>query len=248
AASASTTFNAFYNGTSTGSAEAIDTKIKQIRGQYVLNNHAAGQESNKLDVSVTSVTSTEFLAFQLVPTGESATTSQIVVDLFDIAGFVSSSITNTQLSFDANGDGTIDAGETQTVGSTGSVAITGDTGTITFSSSFSVTSTMNIVLRGDVSSIDAGDILKFRLQTANITATGQTSKIALVPSGSTVSASHARGTIRGGGAQPFGGPPPTVPNVGGGGQGGGAGGEGGGGGGGGNQGGGGSGGGSGGAP
>lgn len=231
-ASASTTLQAFYDGASDASADALDARIKQIRGQHSVNAHAAGQESNKLDISGTSVVAAELLAFQLVPTGENATTSQVVIDLFDVVGFAAANITNAELRVDTNNNGAFDSGE-PAIGGAGSVSLSGGTGSITFSTSFSNTSTLNLILRADIASVDPEDILKFRVQPSGITSIGQTSKISLVPSGSTLSASHARPSKKHGGVTLVeGGGPPAVANQGGGGQGGGGATEGGGGGGG----------------
>ncbi|MBI2591766.1 MAG: hypothetical protein HYW34_03770 [Candidatus Brennerbacteria bacterium] len=221
-ASASTTLETYYDGASDAGIDALDSQIKQIRGKHDVNAHAAGQEINKLDISNTSITAAEFLAFQLVPTGENATTSQVVIDLFDTAGFVAANITNAVLRIDSDGNGAIGAGETTEIGGAGSVSLGGGTGSITFSTSFSNTSTLNIILRADLASVDPEDIIKFRVQPSSITSTGQTSKISLAPSGSTLSAAHSRPSKKHGGATLIeGGGPPAVANLGGGSQGGG---------------------------
>ena len=224
AGAASTSLNLYYNGTSTGMAEAIDLKKKIIRGQYALANHSAGQEDNKLSGGG-SVTAAELLAFELTPTGENASTTQLVVDLYEVAGFAGANITNAELRVDANNDGTISGGETQTVGGGGSVALSGGTGTITFSTAFSLTATMSIILRADVAAIDDSDVLKLKLQPSQITATGITSVVALAPAGSTPFATHFKPPHQGGGGGPSEAPPPWAANVGGGGSGGGAGGS-----------------------
>jgi len=228
AASASTTLQAFYNGTSTGNAEAVDSKVVQVRGLFALDNHGAGQEGDKFDSSGGSLTAAELLAFQLSPNGENATSSQVVIDLYDVKGIVTANITNAEIRVDADNDGAISGGETTTVGGSGSVSISGGSGTITFSTSFNVNATTSYILRADVASIDPEDYLRLRVAPSNLTATGNTSKISLSPTGNTPSVTHARKSGRSGG-----GPvevPPAVANVGGGGQGGGGGAEGGGGG------------------
>ncbi|KKW46330.1 MAG: Fibronectin type III domain protein [Parcubacteria group bacterium GW2011_GWB1_56_8] len=224
AASASTTLQAFYYGTSTNAPyDAVDSKIRQIRGKYDVASHAVGQESNKFDIEGTSLNAAELLAFQIFPTGENATTSQLVIDLFEVAGFVSSSIANAELVVDTGADGS-SSGDTQTVGGAGTVSeISSGSGTITFDTAFNTTTTLNLILRADVSSINHEDVMKLRVQPSGITATGQTSKISLVPSGSSPQAIHAKPSIKGGGG-PSEGPPPGVGNQGGGGPGGGGGG------------------------
>ena len=220
--SASATLWAFYGGSTSSIPDAVDAHIKQIRGAYSLNNHPAGQETNQLsNASGTSMTNVALLSFQVQPTGENATTSQVVVNITDSYGFGTSNITSAQLVVDTNGNGAIDGGE-PTVGGAGAVSLPSATGSITFSTPFQVTSTaMNLILKGDVSNIQAGYFLTFGLTPAGFTATGQTSILALSPNGISQSATHSKSS-KGGGGGPSDGLPPWAQNQGGGGQGGGA--------------------------
>jgi len=115
-----------------------------------------------------------------------------VIDLSEVTGFAAANIVNAELRVDANGNGAVDGGETATVGGAGSVSITGTAGTITFSSSFNTMTTLNVILRADISGIDDGDFMKVKIGSGNIAATGKTSKAALVPSGNTLLVLHAK--------------------------------------------------------
>ncbi len=218
-ASASTSLQAFYGGSTSTTPEAVDAKIKQVRGQYALVAHTAGQQANKLDF-VANSTSSEFLSFQITPTGESATSTQIVINLTDIQGILTVDVTSTQLFMDLDNDGVVDAGEPQ-VASTGTPSISGSNGTITFTGSFAVTSTRNLILYATLSDIQPGEGINFEVSPSSFSATGQTSEIALVGSGTSQNARHNKPSNRGGGGGAFGGAPPWVANVGGGSGGGG---------------------------
>ncbi len=207
----------FYGGSTSTNPDYVDTKTKTIKGQYVLGAHAAGQQPNKWDTNGNSVTDT-LLNFQIAPVGESATNTQLVINLTDIQGIVSADVTSSQLFMDLNNNGAIDAGEPQ-VGSTGTVSISGSSGTITFSGSFVVTSTRNMILRSTVNDLQPGDGANFFVSSDGFTASGQTSQLALAASGTSQSARHNKPSAHGGGGGAFGGAPPWAANVGGGGQG-----------------------------
>ena len=213
AASASTTLQAIYSGSST-IVDAVDSRIKQIKGIYTLGSHPAGEPANKFDIGgLTSITSSTLLTFQIAPAGENATTSQIVINLSNISGFITSDVTSAQLIADSNGNGEAE-GDESAVGGSGSVSISGGAGSITFSSSFAVTSTitMNLILTANVGNINPEDTMTFSVAPSGISATGQTSLIALSPSGSSLSASHSHPSVMGGGGSLSGGTPPAVSN------------------------------------
>ena len=185
-------FELYVDGASDSDPDDVDDKKITVRGKYHLNSPAGGQKSNKFDITNGSVATAELLGFQVLPSGEQATTTQIVIDLSEVTGFAAANIVNAELRVDANGNGAVDGGETATVGGAGSVSITGTAGTITFSSSFNTMTTLNVILRADISGIDDGDFMKVKIGSGNIAATGKTSKAALVPSGNTLLVLHAK--------------------------------------------------------
>ncbi len=68
---------------------------------------------------------------------------------------------------DDNGDGTIGGGETTTVGGSGSVDQAA--GTITFTTSFSVSAATNYILTADFIALDTDDMVTVSLDESNIT-------------------------------------------------------------------------------
>ena len=215
---AASPFELYVDGDSDTEADDVSDKKVTIRGKFTLADTPGGGKTNKFDIGGTSLAAAELLEFRLVPTGEQATTSQVVIELYDIVGLSSSDITNAEFRVDANANGTIDAGETQAVGGAGTVsAIAGGSGTITFSTPFVTTSTLNLILRADLSSLDDQDVLKARVGPQNITASGKKSQVLLVPAGSTSPVLHAKPfRARGGGAGAEGGAPPSGGSAGGG--------------------------------
>jgi hypothetical protein len=214
AASASTTLQALYGG-STSTVDAIDSHIKQIKGLYVLGGDPGGQQGNKFDISGNSLTGAQLLNFQVAPSGEDATTTQLVINILNNQGFVASDITSAQLFVDANGNGVVDATDTTAVGGAGFVSLSGITGSITFSTLFTVTSTsMNLILTANVGNINTGNGFELQVQPSGIAANGQVSKIALSPSGNGQQATHNKPSWSGKGGGPTGGgPPPTGGSV-----------------------------------
>jgi hypothetical protein len=222
---AASPFELFIDGASDSEADDVSDKKATIRGKFTLADVPGGGKANTFDIGGTSATGVELLEFRLVPTGEQATTTQVAIELYDVVGFASSSITNAQLLVDANGSGTIDAGETQAVGGAGAVSeLSGGAGTITFGAPFVVTSTLNLILRADIASIDEQDVLKARVRPSGITASGKKSQVLLVPAGSALPVLHAKPfRHRGGGAGAEGGAPGGGSTGGGGSSGGGSG-------------------------
>ncbi|OGZ34599.1 MAG: hypothetical protein A2Y98_00335 [Candidatus Portnoybacteria bacterium RBG_19FT_COMBO_36_7] len=136
-----------------------------------LGNHTAGQETNKFEISENSLSNPELYNFKLTASGGDVSVTSVVIQLYDIRGFVSSDITAPKIYLDADNDGMVDGEETTQVGGTGNVSISGSSGTITFSSSFSVSlGDHNYILRAEtVSGIDPGDQISIMLWHQDIT-------------------------------------------------------------------------------
>jgi uncharacterized protein YjiK len=224
---ATNAFTLFLGGASDTSADATDTATVAIKGRYVIQDHTLGQVENKLDGEASSVTSTPIFQFNIVPTGENMTVSSLVFDLTSVRNIVSGDITNAALYIDYDSDGVIDGGELA-VGGSGNVSISSNTGGITFSSSFTATTTRNYILRLDIANLAAGDEFRIRLLPNGFTSTGATSLVSVVPTGSISQVVHFRVAPRGAGgagshAEIGGNAPAGQGNVGGGGAGGGSG-------------------------
>jgi hypothetical protein len=240
----STAFGLFLNGTSDQSFNASTTaKFVAIKGKDTLAGHDVGQETNKFEIgSATSITNAELFVFKLTPSGESVSRGPITFNLSNVQGFNSSHITNAAIIPDYNSNGAVDAGETSIAGA-GSVSISGNSGSIIFSSVFSTSTARNYILRADVSGVNAGDELTISLSPSGITASGTVSLQTINPTGSVSSVTHRKPSGTGGdiggaappgaGQQSGGGgggggevePPPPPPGGGSGGGGGGGGGD-----------------------
>jgi hypothetical protein len=176
-------------GVADATPDASDTKTITIRGRVSLGSHTAGQIGNKFDVVGSALTDVVLYGFKIIPTGESTTISSMVFKLSDIIGFASGDITNAALYIDYDSDGVVDAADTA-IGGTGSVSIASTTGTITFSSSFTATTTRNYILEADVAGIGSYD--EISVSVGPITATGASSGIPLTTLGSVLSTLHRK--------------------------------------------------------
>ena len=85
-----------------------------------LDDHAAGQESNKF-AGVNLVRAGELFAFSLTNnTGSQVTVSQVQFQLSSVTGIAQGDLSNLLIYKDDNNDGAIGGGETTTVGGSGS--------------------------------------------------------------------------------------------------------------------------------
>src|SRR3989339_237285 len=139
--------------------------------QYLaLTNHVAGQKPNAFGANGAE-TGAGLFAFLLYPGTGTPSVTQLVVNLSNVSGIATGDMTGAALFIDANSNGIIDAGEATTVGGSGSVNITGTTGTVTFSSSFNVSAPTNYILRANVANLVANNSLMIGLLTSDITTT-----------------------------------------------------------------------------
>ncbi|MBI4033921.1 MAG: hypothetical protein HY378_00015 [Candidatus Brennerbacteria bacterium] len=165
---ASTTVHrARVDGAADATDDATDTQVKTVKGKLVLQAHDKGQPVNKFDVDGTTITNEELFAFRLNPTGENMDMATTTINL-TVVGFSAPNITNPALFLDADSDGEVDAGESQ-LGATGTVSISGGSGTITLGGTWSLTGTSDIILRASISSVDEEDSVTFSLPAVNFT-------------------------------------------------------------------------------
>ena len=112
----------------------------------------------------------ELMGVEIKPfQGNSLTITELVYRLNNITGITGADLANTKLIIDANANGVIDGGETSAVGGTPSVTISGETGTITFSTSISITRSAEYILVSDVNGLEGGDRLDVSLATSDVT-------------------------------------------------------------------------------
>jgi hypothetical protein len=171
----------FTGGASDQAAEATNDKTIGIKGIFTPAEHAASQVANIFSsVFPGTFTSQPLYAFNLTTGGESVTVTSLPITLSGVQGIAASDITNAALFIDYNGNKTIDAGDTQ-VGGSGTISIANQTGSITFSSSFTATTTRSYILRADVANIAFSDSMTLSLLPNNILSSGVTSLISTTP-------------------------------------------------------------------
>ena len=110
------------------------------------------------------MTGAELFAFQLINnTAGGVTVDKVQFLLSGVSGIAQSDFANLKIYVDANDDGTIGTGETTAVGGTGVVS-SGVT-EITFSADFGLpgSTSVNYILKGDVSNIAALDTVTISL-------------------------------------------------------------------------------------
>ena len=194
----------FKDGPTDFTSDANDDKTVTITGSMALAPHNAGGVTDEFKGggSPKNITSGEMLTFKLTPTAdENVTVDTLVINLLRIAGFITADVTNAKLVIDYDADGIVDAGETE-VGGVGVVSISGEKGTITFSTAFTATTTRNYILTADVAGIVFGDRIRFSLRSNrnSIAASGAVSLGIIRASGDYVRARHWKvSAISGGG-------------------------------------------------
>ena len=175
-----------------------DSKTVAITGAATLANHSAGQVGNEFDSA--NQTGVTFFAFRLSSAGETANIASTVFTLSGISQLVTGDFTNFALYRDMNGDKLYDGGDIA-VGGSGVVSISGQTGTITFSSAWTATTTVrDYILVGDVANITGKSSATIRLSASGITATGATTVTAMNPQGSVSGVQHIKNARGGGGS------------------------------------------------
>jgi probable HAF family extracellular repeat protein len=153
----------------------------------ILFDHDADQESNAFSGSG-SETDAELFAFKLDPGATTVSITQLVFALSDIAALTNGDWGGIEIIVDANDDGDID-GESTKVGGDGVVDMSA--GTITFSTSFEVSSSTNYILRADFSALTGCDAVTISLGMENIATT-------VCAAGTTTSVTHAEsGVVQG---------------------------------------------------
>jgi hypothetical protein len=201
----------FTGGASDQVADATNGKTITIKGKTTGAEHAAGQVTNAIDQSGSTLSSLLLYAFNLtLAGGENMNITNLPLTLSGIQGIASGDITNAKLYVDYNGNKVVDAGDTQ-VGGTGAVSVNTDgTGFITFSSAFTATTSRNYLLQADIGSVGFGDSLTIAITPSNVTASGLTSLLSTTPA-STVALSSAQHVKipRGGGEVAGSAPPPA---------------------------------------
>ncbi|OGZ13762.1 MAG: hypothetical protein A2942_02200 [Candidatus Lloydbacteria bacterium RIFCSPLOWO2_01_FULL_50_20] len=171
----------FLGGAADQTGDSTDSKTITIKGTVAGVEHAGGQVTNDIDTSETSVSGAVLYGFNLtLAGGENMSVTNLVFNLSGVNGIAAGDITNAKLYVDYNGNKTVDGGDTQ-MGDAGTAAVSGQTGTITFSSDFTATTTRDYLLVADLASIGFGDQVTIALTPNNVTSSGVTSLLATTP-------------------------------------------------------------------
>ncbi len=192
-------------------------------GSITIGAHTAGQASNIF--SFQNQTDATLFRFRLTAATETAIIDDVVLSLTGVRGLETGEVTDLRLYRDVNNDGVLDGGDAQVLGA-GIMALSGEAGTITFSSgttSVATTSATNFIVTADTDAIDNNDWMTVELRTSGITASGNTSLFPVTVSGGVLALQHIRSNAGGSGMNrsAIGGDAPTGTVRTGGGQGGG---------------------------
>jgi hypothetical protein len=180
----------YLGGSVSGTPATYDTSSLRITGTLTLADHTAGQVMNQF--AFLNSTDRPMFAFSLAPAAENDTITTLALALSLVHNIDSTNVSNIRLYKDWNGNGTLDAGDTQ-VGGTGVLTTSGFGGTITFSTSFSATTTTNYLVVADLGDVHYANYLTIGLSANTITVTGDTSSYAPVFLGSVSDAVHRKG-------------------------------------------------------
>ncbi|KKU94175.1 MAG: hypothetical protein UY26_C0003G0326 [Candidatus Jorgensenbacteria bacterium GW2011_GWA1_48_13] len=217
---ASPVLRLFVDGASDADDDDTNDKTIAVKGKITEKEHSGGVVAdNKFDISASSVSGEELFGFKLEPEGENMDFGTTTLDL-TLSGFAAGNITNAKLYLDLNSNNVVDGGDTQ-LGSNGTVLVSGGAGSITFSNTASVTTTRDIILAADVTSIDEGDYITFSLPASKIVMKGAVSKEFTNAKGAASNKNHGKPVGGRGGGGGFGGGAPGGGSQGGGGAGGG---------------------------
>lgn len=203
----------YYNQSTTTDFYSIESYPPGFTGSTTISDHDAGQVSNAF--SNQNKTNAELFAFKLTPETGTATVTSMVVRLSGAKNISTSDFSNVRLYQDNDNDGNYDPTDTQIDGA-GDMTLSGQTGSITFSTDFVLSSTNNYLVVADWNAPSNGAFLKIELLQSGVTATQDEGVQQIL--GSVTSIQHARNNRGGGGSSSaqIGGAPPASEDVGGG--------------------------------
>jgi len=188
------------------SFDGSDAKNITIKGRTLGAEHAGGQTLNQIDFSGVNFPNSIIYAFNMTPSGEQMSVTSVVFSLSAVNGLAAGDFTNVGLFVDYNANKAVDAGDTQ-VGGAGAVIISGQTGTLTFSSAFTATTTRNYVVKADLGSVAFSDSVTLLLSPGNIVTSGVTSLLTTTSTSTALLSRIQHIRIPHGGAESGGGAP-----------------------------------------
>ncbi len=166
-------------------------------GVITIANHSVGQVSSAF--SFKNATSQPAFAFQLTPTGESATVTALTLNVSGISNSVStSSIPNIVLYQDTDNDAEYDVTD-QVLDASGEFTFSGESGTIVFADDFLVTTNQNYLVTFDINAVSRSEMLVLSLATSGVQGIGVVFEEVINVNGSVNSVQHIRGNQGSGG-------------------------------------------------
>jgi hypothetical protein len=162
-------FMLYTTGSASGAPSAVDPYAVRITGAITLANHTSGQVVNQFQFL--NSTNVPIFAFEMSPSGESATSSAFVLALSSIYNIDDTHLTNIRLYRDVNGSRALDGGDVA-VGGVGTYVSNGSDGTITFAEEFTISTTEEFIVVSDLSGVTNAHRINISLsdaQFANVT-------------------------------------------------------------------------------
>ncbi len=178
----------YTGGGSDTDADATDTYTIAIEPTIYLDAHSGGAIPNNFDDG--NNVAIEILGFSLDPRGENINVDTLVVSLSSVYGVNTGDITNATLYRDMDSSRTYNSGDVQ-VGGAGTPSINGKSGTITFSTTFSATTTQDYILIADVAGTGQSDRMTVSIYTSGLTTTAESGG-AITEQGNAVTEVHSR--------------------------------------------------------
>jgi hypothetical protein len=160
-----------------------------------LGNHSLGQVTNTF--SSTDKPDEPLFAFTLTPGSETATTTNLRLDLSNVIGIDSTNLSDWRLYRDYNANRTLDGGDEQ-IGGAGIYAATGTTASTTFTTPFLASTSLSYIITADITGIEQGDRITLSLSTSGISASSTVTGLALPIAGTISSTNHLRSKKGGG--------------------------------------------------
>ncbi|MFZ2252682.1 MAG: hypothetical protein WAW13_00740 [Minisyncoccia bacterium] len=191
---ATSVLSVYTGGVADATSDDADDKTIAISGSLTMANHTLGQVSNAFTAST--LTTVPLFAFKLTPAGEDVNVTSLVFPIRGIEGIIQAELTNAALYRDTNSNGVVDGGDVA-VGGAGAVALSGQTGTVTFGTTIVSTTSRDYILVGDVSNVKVLDSITTSLAASDMTSVGVTTGLSVGETGSISGLQHMKG---GGGA------------------------------------------------
>ncbi len=175
----------------------VESSEPPVVGSLTIGEHSAGQVRNVFTSD--SAIDAPVLAFTLTPNDESVNITELVIQATNISKVTSSStVTDWRLYRDYNSNGELDGGDEQ-IGGAGLFEITGNSGTITFSTAFSATTSLNYIVTADINGIESGSKITLDLRPDGLTGIGISSATQVTSNGAVDHITHLRNRSGGGG-------------------------------------------------